>query len=175
MKQLKVALSDALRTKLDFVSKKSGKSVAEEIRTRLETSFERDVDVDKSTTDFLENVARMPAEIERETGANWHQHAGSHGTFVRAILSRLEVLKPPGSTVFGDRPHATTSEADPDKLGVMIEFRLRRQPDFTTSGTRKLLEEEHQRSRVEIMGSPRALLDTPQQLKPDKPKRRKKS
>ena len=62
---------------------------------------------------------------------------------------------------------------DPRKLEALIEFRLRRQPDFTTSGTRKLLEEEHQMSRVEIMGSPRALLDTP--LKPQQRKKGKKS
>ena len=118
---------------------------------------------------------RMPAEIARETGTNWYQHAGAHEVLTHAILSRLEALKPKGSKIFGNRPHATTSDDDPSKLGELIEFRLRRQPDFTTSPTRKWMEEEYQRSHVEMMGSPRALLDSQQQpRKPDQPKKRGK-
>jgi hypothetical protein len=148
MKQLKVSLPDDLRALLDRASKKSGESVAEEIRRRVEQSFAQEA-VDKPTRDFLEGVALMPAEIELECGAPWHRHAGSFEVFVQAIVSRLDGLKPKGPIAFGDRPHATVFNDAPHQLGALIEFRLRRQPDFSNSPTRRLMEEEHQRSRAE--------------------------
>ena len=147
MQRLKVALPDDLRAQLDAASKKSGESVAEQIRRRIEASFAREA-ADEPTRDFLERVALMPAEIELETGAAWHKHAGSHETFVQAILSRLDALKPKGSTAFGDRPHATVFDDDPNQLGLIVEFRLRRYPDFTHSPSRQLMEDEHQRARL---------------------------
>ena len=148
MKQMKVALSDELRARLDAASAQSGQSVAEEIRSRVETSFRQEAILDKPTSDFLTGVALMPAEIEREVGVAWHKHAGAHEVFTQAILSRLEELKPKGPTVFGDRPHATTSDDDPNQLGPMVEYRLRRQPDFTASPARQLMEDEHYRAKL---------------------------
>jgi len=104
--------------------------------------------VDKPTRDFLEGVALMPAEIEREVGAAWYEHAGAHEVLRQVIQARLNELKPKGSSAFGDRPHATTSDDDPNHLGSMIEYRLRRQPDFTNSPGRQLMEDEHQRVRL---------------------------
>ena len=168
MKQLKASMPDDLAARLEAASAKSGRSLSAEICARVEASFAHDA-LDQPSRDFLEGVALMAVEIARETGTNWHQHVGAHEALARAIQTRLEVLKPKGPTAFGDRPHATVSDDDPNKLGGLIEFRLRRQPDFTSSPTRQLMEEEHQR-----MGSPRVLLDTPQQLKPDQPKKRGK-
>ena len=175
MQRLKIALPDELRARLDAASAKSGQSVAEEIRSRVEASFAREA-ADKPSADFLADLALMPAEIELETGAAWHVHAGSHATFTRAILSRLLRFKPKGSMTFGPRPHATVSNDDPNDLGVLIEARLHQMPDFSTSPTRRLMEEEHQRPRADrTMGSPWALLHTPQQQrKPDQPKKRGK-
>jgi hypothetical protein len=164
MKQMKVALPDHLRARLNAASEKSGRSIAEEIRARVEQSFTRDAVADTATRDFLEGVALMAAEIERETGANWHQHAGAHETLEWAIKFRLRELKPKGSTEFGDRrPHATLFYTDPYQLGPIIEVRLRRMPDFTNSDTRRFMEEEHQRLRAEN-----------EQLKRDQQKKRGK-
>jgi hypothetical protein len=155
MQRLKIALPDELRARLDAASAKSGQSVAEEIRSRVEASFAREA-ADQPTADFLEGLARMAAEIERETGAAWSKHAGAHEVFTQAILSRLEVLKPEGATAFGERPHATV--ADPTllgsttSLGSIIEFRLRQQPDFTSSSARRLMEAEYQRARLARTG-----------------------
>jgi hypothetical protein len=150
MKQMKVALPDDLRARLDAASEKSGRSVAEEIRARVEASFTRDAVVDKSTRDFLEGLALLPAEIELETGAAWHKHAGSYEAFVQAILSRLIRYKPKGSTVFGDRPHATVINDDPNQLGLLIEVLLYKSPDYTNSPQRLLLEEAHQKMRADL-------------------------
>jgi hypothetical protein len=148
MKQMKVALPEELRARLDAASEKSGRSVAEEIRARVEASFTRDAVVDKPTRDLFEGLALLPAEVEFETGAAWHEHAGAHETLTQAIISRLEALKPKGSTAFGDRPHATVFDDDPYQLASRIELRLRRDPNFTGSPTRRLLEEEHQEAKL---------------------------
>ena len=145
MKQLKASMPDELAELLERASAKSGRSLSAEICTRIVGSF---VPADKPTADFLEGAARIAVEIERERGAAWHKHAGAHQALTRAIEMRLRELKPEGPTVFdANWPHATTSEADPNKLGEMIEFRLRRQPDFTNSPMRRFLEEDFQRSR----------------------------
>jgi hypothetical protein len=158
MKQLKVALPDELRARLDAVSEKSGRSVAEEIRARVEESFKRAAVVDKPTRDFLEGLALIPAEIEREFGAAWDKHAGAHEYFTRVVLARLEVLKPKGSSEFGDRPHATLPlptvlGRDPAQLGSIIENRLRQHPDFTTSAARRLMEDEYRRMQSALVGA----------------------
>jgi hypothetical protein len=147
MKQLKASMPDELAERLERASTKWGRSLSAEICARIEASFAQEA-MDKPTLDFLNGVALMPAEIEREVGAAWHKHAGAHEVFTQAILSRLEELKPKGSTVFGDRPHATTSDDDPNQLGSMVEYRLRRQPDFTASPARQLMEDEHYRAKL---------------------------
>jgi|SRR5262249_45249678 len=170
MKQLKVSLPDDLRARLDAASAKSGASVAEEIRNRVEASFAREA-ADQPTRDLVEGVAAMAAEIERETGAPWHAHAGSHEVLEWAIKMRLRELKPKGSITFADRPHRTLPYDDPYQLGPIIEVRLRQMPDFTNSPTRRFMEEDHR--RWQTTGSP--LPDTPQQQrKPDQPKKRGK-
>jgi hypothetical protein len=144
MKQLKVNLPDDLRARLDAASAKSGQSVAEEIRSRVEQSFAQEA-VDKPARDLFEGLTLMPAEIELETGAAWHKHAGAHEAFVQAILSRLLRFKPKGSMAFGDRPHATILDDDPNLLGVLIEGRLHQLPDFSNSPARQLMKEEYQK------------------------------
>jgi hypothetical protein len=145
-----------------------------------------------ATRNFLEALARMPAEIEREGGVAWHEHAGAHEMLAEAIQAELDELKPKGSTAFGYRPHATVFEDDPRKLGAMIAFRLRRDPNFTGSPTRALLEEEHQRAKLtkdlaehaarqRRRGIPVSLINEPPQQdkkdkgqqKPDQPKRKR--
>src|SRR5262249_58740855 len=116
MKKMKFALPDDLRARLNAASARSGRSVADECRAAVEASFARDIVADVARRDFVEGVARMPAEVARECGAAWHQHRGAYRALVQAILSRLEHLEPEGPTTFGDRPHATTSETDPAKL-----------------------------------------------------------
>jgi hypothetical protein len=176
MKQMKVALPDELRASLDGVSERSGRSVAEEIRARVEASFARDAVADVATRDFIEAVARMPAEIARETGANWDTHAGAHEVLAAAIQIWLAELKPDGPKAFGERPHATVFSDDPYQLASLIVHRLRKEPGFTNSKTRQWMEEEHQRLRADtitMMGMPPVLRDTPQQHR-NQPKKRGK-
>jgi len=96
MKQMKVALPDDLRARLDAASKKSGRSVAEEIRARV---------------------------------------------------------KPKGSTAFGDRPHATVINDDPNQLGLLIEVLLYKSPDYSNSPQRQAMEEAHQKMKADLSKS----------------------
>lgn len=144
MQRLKVALPEDLRARLDAASAKSGQSVAEEIRSRVEASFAQEA-VDKATRDLLDGVARMPAEIELETGAAWHKHPGAWAVLRAAILSRLQRIKPKGATTFGPRPHQVVPGDDKDfeAIGVMVEYHLHETPDFTSSPLRRALEQSH--------------------------------
>lgn len=173
MKQLKASMRDELAERLERASTKSGRSLSAEIGARIEASFAQEA-MDKPTLDFLNGVALMPAEIEREVGAPWHKHAGACEVYTQAILSRLEELKPKGSTVFGDRPHATVFNDDPNQLGSMIEFRLRRQPDFTNSPVRQLMEDEHQRAKLAPHITPEQWQQTRSQQKTGQPKKKGK-
>jgi hypothetical protein len=170
MKQLKASMPDELAERLEKACAISGRSLSAEICARVEASFAHEA-VDKPTRDFLGSVAAMAVEIERETSAVWHQHAGAHGALKQAILSRLHLLKPRGATTFGDRPHATFDNHDPRQVGQIIESRLQEEPNFTNSPTRRFLEEEHKRSRVTILTIPLAP-DEQQEL--DQPKKRGK-
>lgn len=136
-------MSADLRARLDSAAKTSGRSIADEIRTRVELSFMRDVLMDEQTLEFLDGLALMPPEIERETGGVWHKHAGSFAVFKEAILKRLSRLKPEGSFAFGKRPHQAVPLDDPEGIGSWIEMQLNTDPTFTSSRLRQELERSH--------------------------------
>jgi hypothetical protein len=142
MKQFKVAMSDDLRGRLEAVSAKSGRSIADEIRVRVEATFALET-VDKPTRDFLEGLALMPAEIEHETGAAWHKHAGAYVVFREAILRRLARLKPEGTIAFGRRPHQAIPGDDPEGIGLSIEENLSTDPNYTHSAWRAAMEKSY--------------------------------
>jgi hypothetical protein len=124
MERINVSLPPELRSRLDAASAESGKSVADEIRSRVEWMFALDAfePVDKPTLDLMRSVATMAAELERETGTPWHAHAGSHAVLRQELLSRLARLKPEGDRAFGPRPHRAEPYDDPQELGVELEF-----------------------------------------------------
>jgi hypothetical protein len=156
MQRMKIALSDDLRTRLDAASAKSGRSVAEEIRSRVEASFAQEA-VDKPTRDFLEGVPEMAVATELEMGSAWHKHAGAHYAFGQVILTRLERFRPKGPIEMpaqADRPLATVTPAGKkDAKGLLemlarsIEYQLHRfGPGFSKSELRQGLVEVHRRA-----------------------------
>src|SRR5262249_22818410 len=92
MKQLKVALPDDLRARLEAASSKSGRSLADEIRVRVETSFA----ADQPTSVLLNDVATIAVETELEMGRPWYKDASAHFVFGETILNRLERSRPKG-------------------------------------------------------------------------------
>jgi hypothetical protein len=149
MKQYKVSLPDDLYARLEAARVKSGRSLSDEIRTRVERSLELDAG-DKSTRDFVEGVMLMPAEIEKETGVAWHKHAGAWAAFRQAIVSRLQRFKPGGTTAFGKRPHqAIPGPDDPEAIGLWAEYHLWDDPSWTNSPRRSAMEQSY-RELLEI-------------------------
>jgi hypothetical protein len=73
--------------------KQSPDGVSEEIRRRLERSFELDA-FDPRTRDLVEAVAWMADQIERDTMSSWHQRPKAHETLVEALQTYLAKLKP---------------------------------------------------------------------------------
>jgi hypothetical protein len=84
MKQLKISLPDDLRTRLDWVAQLSGKSVAEEIRSRVEETFQRR-DTGPEMEALVEAVRWLARHIQIDMGAEWHQH----GQVRRALLDGI--------------------------------------------------------------------------------------
>ena len=67
--QLKFVLSENLRQKLDRASQKSGQSLAEEIRNRLEDSFE--FETDPRTFELIQDLVLLAHEVKVDIGDNW--------------------------------------------------------------------------------------------------------
>lgn len=137
MKQYKVSLPDELYERLAAASEKSGRSLSDEIRTRIVQSLEGD----QHTRIMADAVVLIAAEVEKETGERWHKHAGAWETFREAISARLNLFKKPsGSAKFGDRPNQSIPEDEPGFIGRWIAVKVWENPDWTNSPERAAME-----------------------------------
>jgi hypothetical protein len=143
-RQMGVALPADLRQKLEAASEAADHSIAEEIRVRLERSFEGD----QQTRIMADAVALIAAEVEKETGAVWHKHAGSWEMFAEALVTRLDLFKKPsGTTKFGDRPHQSVPENDPKFLGRWSAIQLAENSGWTNSSDRAAMEQGYRQMK----------------------------
>jgi hypothetical protein len=123
MKQLKVSLPDGLRAQLDTAAASAGQSVAEEIRQRLEQSFEQD-EIDQHTRQFMAAIANLVVLVRLQTGHDWHSHPAANRVLRNAITARLARLRPSGEPVFapGELPSALlVASDDPEAMGLGLE------------------------------------------------------
>jgi hypothetical protein len=123
-KQFNVSLGDFLRTKLETASEQSGRTIAEEIRSRLARTFDQDT-IDKPTLDLLAAVADFASLIQGQSGVAWHENAAADAALLAAIRTRLTRLRPTGAadvlpTAEG-RTRFVPSE-DPSEIGVGLEM-----------------------------------------------------
>jgi hypothetical protein len=122
--QLKITLPDSLRRDLDAACAASGRSLAGEIRERLERTLRQDA-IDPPTRRLMDYVAKLADLVRLQTNRlDWHQHPGAHRIFRYGITSRLARLKPPGEPVFqeGDLPSTLLVSADaPEAMGLGLE------------------------------------------------------
>lgn len=95
-KQLAVALSAERRNQLEAISAEAGHSVAEEIRQRLERTFQDDA-VEAVTRELCEGIVNIAAQIRLDFGVEWHFVPRSHETFATAIAERIAAYAPPQS------------------------------------------------------------------------------
>jgi hypothetical protein len=117
-RQMGVALSDELRQKLSTASEAGGRSIAEEIRRRVEQSFEADA-VDEATRELVEAVIWIADELNRQIRSSWALRRGGREALAHAIQAWLEITAPPrrsGPVVASD----LMGPDDPPTLGRSI-------------------------------------------------------
>jgi hypothetical protein len=135
MKKLQVGLPDDLRGQLDAAADKSGNSLGEEIRQRLERTIEQDA-IDPVTRELLAGIVNLAAAVQTDIGATWHAHQEVHAVFAAAIAQRLAALKPVHKSpegafialvrdLMGEAAASQLQEA-PDAVGSTIERSDRR-------------------------------------------------
>jgi predicted DNA-binding protein len=89
MKQYKVSLPDELYERLAAAGTKSGRSLSDEIRTRIELSLERDA-VEEPMRDLLYAVERLGRLFRLDTGFDWAATLKGRQAMALAITEILE-------------------------------------------------------------------------------------
>jgi hypothetical protein len=124
MKQLKVALPDGLRQMLEHFAKQSGRSLADEIRTRLERSL-ADETRGKPTNDFLFTIDHLVEMVERHYGYSWFEHPDSIRALSTAISARLDRVSPSPDKVLKEHSRRTSepmvASKNPEAVGIALE------------------------------------------------------
>jgi hypothetical protein len=139
--------------------RRSERGVSDEVRRRVALTLDADA-YDEPTRELAGEIMRMAAEVELETGAAWHSHAGSHAAFRQAILSRLARLKPEGPTAFGERPRQSGPGDDPQEIGMWAEHAVWEARGWSA--------EERQRLRLAEENTFRRILERQREQEGDK-------
>jgi hypothetical protein len=121
--QLKITLPAFIRDELDRASAKSGKSLAEEIRSRLARTFQQDA-MEVPMLELLAAIVRLGDFIKSQSGRAWHADAAARQAFAVAVSARLARLGPadPGGKLEpaeGNMPFVASD--DPNVVGLSLE------------------------------------------------------
>jgi hypothetical protein len=145
MKQLKVSLPEELRAKLGTASAASGRSLADEIRTRVERTFEQDA-IDAPTRDLAADVVWIADQIARDTGSAWHRKPKAREALVAALQTYLAITEPPPEgPIPGVSDLIDAFIDDPPTLGRAIarhRIRLKAEMKKSEQETRQLHKED---------------------------------
>ena len=85
--QFKITLGEDLRARLDEYSKYNQRSIAEEIRQRLEISF--DIQADANTLDLIYAILFLAHETMRDLGSTWWGDERARSAFMAAIADQI--------------------------------------------------------------------------------------
>lgn len=129
MSWLKFQITDDLRQRLDVASAENERSLAEEVRQRLMSSF-GSVD-DPKTRDLAEEITLLAFEVKLEVGDDWHANARARATFAAAVADQIN------SYGKGDKPvreDLDTKAAEPREVtvGRTIARQFRRRTAYLT-------------------------------------------
>jgi hypothetical protein len=146
-RQLGVALDDRLREQLDALAAQGGRSIADEIRQRVERTLEQDA-IEAPTRTLMAAIERLAVLVGRQTGRPWHSHPVATRVLCHAIAARLARLRGDGDAVFapGELPAArlVTSD-DPQTMGLGLEA-----IDFQSSQVEERLHELKTQARQTV-------------------------
>jgi hypothetical protein len=125
MKQLKIRLPDHLHEWVERAAAASERSLNEEVRMRLEASFERE-GTDPETQALVAAVENLATLVKIQTAHKWHEHPAATRVLRHAITARLDRLKPNGEEVFGteELPKsrlAAPGSDDPEVMALALE------------------------------------------------------
>jgi len=140
--QLKFLLSENLRLKLDRASQKSGHSLAEEIRNRLEDSFE--FETDPRTFELIQDLVLLAHEVKVDIGDNWHANERSRAVFAATIADQIQSYRA-RSEPFKKDTAPDASEAPETTIGRAIARAFRRAIRPTTRSEEGLEHRHHLR------------------------------
>jgi hypothetical protein len=140
MKKLQISLPDDLRDRLDAVIAKSGNSLGEEIRQRLERTLLQDAD--PKTAKLLAAIQDFAVWTRLYTDHAWHQHPAASRALRRAILARIarQWGKSVEDATFkpNELPTARMVDSDdPDTMGLSIEAMLFHMPPVSEERLRQ--------------------------------------
>ncbi len=126
--QFKITLGDDLRDKLDHACYISMRSVAEEIRQRLEMSF--DLEGDETTLDLMYAMLFLAREIELDFGWTWWSNEKARSAFLAAVADQIVsyVIEPTARPSFHSRARREGGMPDdpPEAIGRAIARNYRR-------------------------------------------------
>lgn len=133
MKQLNIALSDEIRARLEEAAERNGRTIAAEVRERLEQTLQAE-STEKQTLDFLSAVTRLMDYVRQQTGWAWHKHPAAHDAFRYAITTLLDRSQPEEPA--GDPPHKPVplvASKDAKAIGMALEALAFSAPDVIVS------------------------------------------
>jgi hypothetical protein len=147
-RQLAVALPPDTRAHLDATAKAGNRSVAEEMRRRIDKSIDWEK-FDEVTMELLEGIKQMSALLSQDFGMEWHEHPRAHEAFKVAVAQRIAEYAPPPSA-----PSAAASDLGlvrstdpPDTIG-----RMRERDDRNISGYGHLHKAQQRRATHTRLG-----------------------
>ncbi|MGY8706636.1 hypothetical protein RAD16_12930 [Bradyrhizobium sp. 18BD] len=123
--QLKITLEDDQRSHLDRATQVSGKSLSEEIRTRLSLSFLFEAS-GQNTCDLAIALLRLAAEVESDVGFAWFENEQARATFVAAVVDQVMSYKLSVNPKAAPRSRGARPDDPPDVLGRAIARGYRR-------------------------------------------------
>jgi hypothetical protein len=125
---LKIVLPQEIRAQLDKAVAKSGNSLGEEIRVRLQKSFDDDQH-DDQTRELAADIVALAEDVKHHKRFSWHGHEKAREAFFEAIKDWLAGLKPPRDLRSKTVPGASDlmwGDDDPATLGRSIARARRR-------------------------------------------------
>jgi hypothetical protein len=126
-RQVKVGMGDKMRVQLETLARKSGRSLADEIRYRIGRSLLEEQLFDDATQVLALRIGQLANDVATVSGIPWHQHPAARAVLAEAITAWLEGIEPSRSDQFIP-PELEKSDYNPRNIGRAIA-RMRRRAE----------------------------------------------
>jgi|SRR5215468_10806411 len=93
-RQLSIALDDNLRERLEKLATSTGRSLADEIRYRLELALHLEGEFDRETRELGYDLMSLARDVRLHSEVPWHAHPKAHEALIEAVATWLDGVKP---------------------------------------------------------------------------------